>query len=72
MRCKPFPGLAKLASPWAMKDFAARLTRMPTAHNGERGDEAVAAVPGLAVTVARVESLRPGLEMPLAEGGHVA
>ncbi len=29
------------------------------------------AVPGLDVTVAQVESLRPGLEIPLAKGGHV-
>jgi beta-galactosidase len=30
------------------------------------------AVPGLDVTVARVESLRPGLDMPLAKGGAVS
>ena len=29
------------------------------------------ALPGLAVTVTRVESLRPGLEIPLKNGGHV-
>ncbi|MEM7746307.1 MAG: beta-galactosidase, partial [Pseudomonadota bacterium] len=28
------------------------------------------AIPGLDATVARVESLRPGLEIPLAKGGH--